>query len=440
MLKRLFPGLLLLSVAAFADTTPIANCTPFPATFANGTGGPTAVSCPAFTIPGGTVTGVALTYSADYQFGTGATNSVNVTFAPGGPGGVTWTPGSQTLTVTGGASSGAIATGGANATAGVTTAAFAAAFNVNVSSTVTQGGVATSSGAVQIVYTYTPPPALTLACPSSTGTVGVAYSSTLVASGGVPPYGPYSITTGALPGGLTLSLATGAITGIPTAAGVFNFTAQVIDSRGAAAGTATANCSISTLPPPQTGGVCNAATINYVPVPVPADAYMANYAANLQAGDSFINITNAGTENTVAGQLTNICVNVYTFSPDEQMISCCSCQVTPNALHSISVRNALISNTLTPAVPNSVVVKLVASVPGSNNLAQGMRAWGTTLHASQGVAAPTFEQTDKPFVKAGLSPAELSRLTSFCGFIQSNGSGYGICRGCQLGGQGALKQ
>ena len=40
----------------------------------------------------------------------------------------------------------------------------------------------------------------------------------------------------------------------------------------------------------------------------------------------------------------NICVNVYTFSPDEQMISCCSCLVTPDSLVSLSARNDLISN------------------------------------------------------------------------------------------------
>jgi len=38
-----------------------------------------------------------------------------------------------------------------------------------------------------------------------------------------------------------------------------------------------------------------------------------------------------------------------------------------------------------------------------------------------------------------LSAAELARVTSFCGFIQSNGSGFGICRSCRLGGLGAAK-
>ena len=50
------------------------------------------------------------------------------------------------------------------------------------------------------------------------GTVGAAYSATLAANGGTPPY-TWSITSGSLPGGLTLSATTGNITGMPTAAG-----------------------------------------------------------------------------------------------------------------------------------------------------------------------------------------------------------------------------
>ncbi len=93
------------------------------------------------------------------------------------------------------------------------------------------------------------PPAISLACATSTGQVGVAYSSALVATGGVPPY-TFSIITGSLPAGLTLNPSTGAITGTPTTSGTFNFTAQVVDSTGKAAGTTTANCSIVISPPP----------------------------------------------------------------------------------------------------------------------------------------------------------------------------------------------
>ncbi|MBI3209328.1 MAG: putative Ig domain-containing protein [Candidatus Solibacter usitatus] len=62
------------------------------------------------------------------------------------------------------------------------------------------------------------------------GMVSSAYSQTLQAAGGTSGR-TWSITGGALPGGLTLSAA-GVIGGTPTAAGTFTFTVQVRDSQG----------------------------------------------------------------------------------------------------------------------------------------------------------------------------------------------------------------
>lgn len=73
------------------------------------------------------------------------------------------------------------------------------------------------------------------ASPLLVGTVGSAYSQSLIANGGATPY-TWSLVTGAgtLPAGLTLS-ATGIISGTPSAAGISNFTVRVTDARGAAA-------------------------------------------------------------------------------------------------------------------------------------------------------------------------------------------------------------
>jgi hypothetical protein len=181
--------------------------------------------------------------------------------------------------------------------------------------------------------------------------------------------------------------------------------------------------------------------------PGPRDCFQIFDPANLNVGDSVINITNTGTENTTTGAVTNICANVYTFSPDAQLISCCSCVVTPNALVSLSANSDLVSNTLTPAHPTSIVVKLLtttgtacnaANAPIAN-LASGMLAWGTKLHALP-TTPLTFGVTEIEFAQAPLSTAELMRITSFCGFIQANGSGFGICKSCRLGGLGAVAQ
>ncbi len=61
------------------------------------------------------------------------------------------------------------------------------------------------------------------------GTLGSAYSATLAATGGTSPYA-WSISSGQMPPGLSLSPASGAISGTPATAGSYNFTATVTDS------------------------------------------------------------------------------------------------------------------------------------------------------------------------------------------------------------------
>ena len=188
-------------------------------------------------------------------------------------------------------------------------------------------------------------------------------------------------------------------------------------------------------------------------------SFQIRYAANLTAGDSVINLTNTGANGAalfgpgIGGAIGNICVNVYAFSPDEQLVSCCSCLITPNGLVSLSVNQDLVSNTLTGVRPNSIVVKLVNTTAGSATgtgtnctlsaavagqagsafqLAPGMLAWGTTVHA--GVPAGSFATTETAFVPATLSALELASITNRCTNIIGNGSTFGICRSCRVGG------
>ncbi len=177
--------------------------------------------------------------------------------------------------------------------------------------------------------------------------------------------------------------------------------------------------------------------------------YQVRYFANLLAGDSYINATNAGTLSGIdpAGR---ICMNVYTFDPAEELISCCACPITPNGLVSLSARNDLISNTLTPGVPTSITVKLLSSLPVGGtcnassptpvNLVRGLKAWATTLHANTTVSPVAYQLTETPFANAELSGSELSKLSGFCAFIQANGSGFGICRSCRQGALGSQVQ
>jgi hypothetical protein len=192
--------------------------------------------------------------------------------------------------------------------------------------------------------------------------------------------------------------------------------------------------------------------------PVTADSpFQVRYAANLNIGDSVVNVTNTGASGG------NICVNVYTFAPDEQEISCCTCTVTPDGLASLSVKNSLINNTLTGVVPTAVVIKLVATTGSTCNagvspiaitpladleviggegdpFATGLAAWGTTLHAlpvTPGSPATTYGTTETAFTPFTISATEYLRMVSLCAFIESDGSGFGVCGGCSAGGLGA---
>jgi hypothetical protein len=86
-------------------------------------------------------------------------------------------------------------------------------------------------------FTLTVNPA-TLAITTATlpnGTLGTAYpATTLAASGGTGPY-RWSVTAGALPGGLSLNDVTGVVSGTPAAVGSFTFTVTVTDSRNTTA-------------------------------------------------------------------------------------------------------------------------------------------------------------------------------------------------------------
>jgi hypothetical protein len=197
---------------------------------------------------------------------------------------------------------------------------------------------------------------------------------------------------------------------------------------------------------PDFGQLCDAANASCShPVsgsitPVP-QVYL-SYAANMNVGDSVVSLSNAGT-NGGFEPAGNICANVYVFAEVQQLVACFSCPLTPNHLKTLSVRNDLINNTLTPGVPIGVTIALVASSScnGSavalGNITPGLQAWGTTIHAKPD---GTYGVTENPFLAANLSSTELTKLTTYCGFIQANGSGYGVCKSCREGAAGAGRQ
>jgi hypothetical protein len=115
---------------------------------------------------------------------------------------------------------------------------------------------------------------LTITTPQTlpNATVGVTYSQTLAAAGGVPPYGPWTITAGSLPAPLSLSTS-GTISGKPTAtATAILFTVTVTDS---ADNTASQQFTLSVVLPP-------AIT---TPSPLPNGTAGASYSLTLAASN-----------------------------------------------------------------------------------------------------------------------------------------------------------
>jgi len=201
----------------------------------------------------------------------------------------------------------------------------------------------------------------------------------------------------------------------------------------------------ATRTPTPTRTATATATPTAMPTP-PVDAFQVGYTANLNVGDAFVNISNGGTQGGTEAAGGSICANIYVFDQLESMLACCACFVSPNALASISVKNQLTSNDVTPENPNSIVIKLVAtqdptgtnvsscnaSTPTFANLASGMLAWRTALH-SLPTTPVSYGITETPFSKPQLSASELSNLTTTCGNLQQE-SGFGICKGCSVGG------
>jgi len=208
------------------------------------------------------------------------------------------------------------------------------------------------------------------------------------------------------------------------------------------------------------------AAFGQTPVSSNDGPYQIRYASNVTIGDSYIDISNDGASmtTTTIQAATNslavsgsLCVNAYAFAADEEILSCCSCPITPNGLVSLSVQRDLINNTLTGrAAPSSIVIKLVATAPpaagvgttanpcgtsaslvNTATLVPGMVAWGTSLHANTSTTTSTYALTETPFTVADPSAPELARLANTCAFIQAQGSTFGICNSCELAGLGA---
>src|SRR5262249_28742020 len=145
--------------------------------------------------------------------------------------------------------------------------------------------------------------------------------------------------------------------------------------------------------------------------------FQVGYATNLQLGDARIYLTNTG------ANATTLCANVYGFTPDERLVACCSCLVTPNGLASLSVWGDLLSD-VPPALPRptALVMKLLATqgttasscdagVVGdsAHPIVPGLAAWGTSPEPAGVFNSPPLLMAT-PFTPSAWSATEVPIL------------------------------
>jgi hypothetical protein len=142
------------------------------------------------------------------------------------------------------------------------------------------------------------------------GTQNTAYSASMAATGGTAPYS-WSVTSGALPTGLTLASSTGVISGKPTTVGTSNFTVRVTDSNSF---TATQALSLTVVAP-------LAVSTPSLPAGAQGAAYSATLAAaggtspytwSVSSGTLPIGLTLASSTGVISGTPTTVGTSNFT--------------------------------------------------------------------------------------------------------------------------------
>src|SRR5664280_2382787 len=223
-----------------------------------------------------------------------------------------------------------------------------------------------------------------------TGNVAIFYDSQLMATGGTTPY-TWSLTSGALPPGLSLTAATGVISGTPTTTGSYPITVQVTDSERTPV-TATAAFTIMIDPTPTlqvtTSSLLPGTQGVYYTSPLAATGGVPPYSWSLTAGSLPAGLTLSGTGVIAGTPIASGSFPITVQATDTQMNTASADLTLP-----INPGPLLITTKALPAgttsVPYSATLGAAGGTPPYTWTILGNLPSGLMLNASTGLISGT---------------------------------------------------